>query len=200
MEVDPKPINQIRTHLGFDRQWKLIVVKQNCRSMPPLRNDGAVRRLEGRIESCFRLQDGSQSATRWRVLGEPQMRPVPVVVAHILGHQPLQMPLIQERLRGPASLAGNSPPNAQQPRSATDCERQFALAGFPSRSPRRPRRRQTLSRGRTAGTWVPARTAMLPASATRSKGTFCSGVRTCFSRTATFSGSSTPATGLGPEK
>ena len=35
-------------------------------------------------------------ATRWRVLRETQMRPVLVVVAHILRHQPLQMPLIQD--------------------------------------------------------------------------------------------------------
>lgn len=34
--------------------------------------------------------------TRWCVLREPQMRAVFVVVAHILGHQALQMPLIQD--------------------------------------------------------------------------------------------------------
>src|ERR1700758_4511005 len=34
--------------------------------------------------------------TRWRVLSEPQMCPILVVVAHILSHQPLQMSLVQD--------------------------------------------------------------------------------------------------------
>src|ERR1700736_5238367 len=33
---------------------------------------------------------------RWRVLPAPQMRPILVVVAPILSHQPLQMPLVQD--------------------------------------------------------------------------------------------------------
>jgi hypothetical protein len=39
-----------------------MAVMQNCRSMPPLRSDGAVRRVVERIESRFRRQNGSQSA------------------------------------------------------------------------------------------------------------------------------------------
>jgi hypothetical protein len=34
--------------------------------------------------------------TRWRVFREPQVRSVFVVVAHILGHQSFQMPLVQD--------------------------------------------------------------------------------------------------------
>ena len=39
---------------------------------------------------------GHNRPTRWRVLGEPEMRPIRVVVAHILNHQPLQMSLIED--------------------------------------------------------------------------------------------------------
>src|SRR5437868_2121350 len=35
-------------------------------------------------------------STCWRVLRKSQMRPVLVIVEHILGHQTLQMPLIQD--------------------------------------------------------------------------------------------------------
>src|SRR6266851_3724723 len=34
--------------------------------------------------------------TCWRVLGEPEVRPILVVIAHVLSHQPLQMSLIQD--------------------------------------------------------------------------------------------------------
>jgi hypothetical protein len=42
---------------------------------------------------------------RGRVLREPEMRPVLMVVAHVLGHKPLEMPFIQRRWS-----AGRDPP------------------------------------------------------------------------------------------
>src|ERR1700751_1456316 len=39
---------------------------------------------------------GCDRPTRWRVLPEPQMCPILLVVAHMFSHQPLQMPLVQD--------------------------------------------------------------------------------------------------------
>src|SRR5229473_7190046 len=111
---------------------KSTKVKQNSRSTSPLRNDGAARRVAERIESCFRLLSGSQPAdtlvcpSRARDAFGPRDSS-----AHTLSAASLDA-AHSEQLRGPASLVGNSPPNAQQPRSATGCERRFEWACFPS--------------------------------------------------------------------
>jgi hypothetical protein len=59
-------------------------------------NGGAARPAEGRNEFCFRRQNELWSADRRRVLREAEMRSVLMVVAHIFGHQPFQMALIQD--------------------------------------------------------------------------------------------------------
>ena len=105
----------------------------------------------------------------WRILCQPEMRPVLMVVADVFRHQPLQMPLVEGRLRGRADLVGNFPPNVPQRRSATDCERRCGRARFPCLWRTTLRRCRTSRRGRTAGIDGPACTARPLAAAARSK-------------------------------
>ena len=107
--------------------------------------------------------------TCWRVLREPKMRPVLVIVVQVRRHQPFEMPLIQDKSRGPASRVGNFPPSAQRHRSATDCERPCELARSPCPAQPKRHRRQTLRLDRIARICVAVCRPMLLAVAAQSK-------------------------------
>src|SRR5215471_1475072 len=62
------------------------------RSMPRPRNGGAGRPAWEMRRSGLRMRHGSRLADSRACLSRAQVRPVLVVVAHILGHQALQMP------------------------------------------------------------------------------------------------------------
>ena len=107
--------------------------------------------------------------TCWRVLLEPQVRSILVVVGHVLRHQPFEMPLIQDdHVVKQVSSATPNPAlsNTVLPRTA---KKQCVLGGFPFPSPPTPHRDQILNRDRTTGTRARVHTATLPATAAQSR-------------------------------
>jgi hypothetical protein len=89
---------------------------------------GLNRSLDSRLDL-----DG---APQWRVLHKPQMRPILMVVAHILAHQPFQVPLIQhdDVVQQVASTTPNSTlRDTVLPRAAERSTHRLAAHAFRSR-------------------------------------------------------------------
>ena len=127
------------------RVWssELLLLSLRCHCVtivqPAERRKGLNLAFTGRANFCC--------TTCWRVLRQSRMRPVLMVIEQ---EDVSRLRCRSFRMIKWSSKSRNFPPNAQQHRSATDCQRPCELARFPCLSRPKSHRRQTWRRGRIA--------------------------------------------------
>src|SRR5215470_42934 len=89
-------ISHCKSHTDRRNTWILAIVR-NCGIALCCDRVTMVQAAESGkgVDQVFTCSTDRDWPTRWRVFREPQVRPVLVVVAHIIGHQALQMPLVE---------------------------------------------------------------------------------------------------------